>query len=56
MKKITNIGEIELRGDRLILHYVNGIVKLEFDITGVWHFCKEVYEYQKQPKQNGKWK
>ena len=49
MKKIPM--ELELRDDRLILHYSSFQgVKMEVDITGVWHFFKDYQEFLKEPK------
>lgn len=51
MKK-TTLAEIELRGDRLILIQKFGhmnLSEIEVDVTGVWHFFKEMQEYLKEP-------
>lgn len=43
--------ELELRGNRLIMHYQTfNAVKMEVDVTGVWHFFKDYMEYLKEPK------
>ena len=53
MKNETNYSNdknikaiIELRNNRLYLLHYKGMVKLEIDITPVWHFMKEALEFQ----------
>lgn len=43
--------EIELRGDRLFAISSHLGHKTELDITSVWHFCKEAFEYLKEPRE-----
>lgn len=41
------IAEISLEGDRLFLiHKRNGRETSSVDVTGVWHFLKEVYNHR----------
>lgn len=45
--------ELELRGNRLILHYDDfRNIKTEIDVTGVWHFFKDYQEFLKHPKED----
>lgn len=50
MNSNHKLGEIELRGSRLyLIKQMNGM-KVDVDVTPLWHFFKEVDDFTKNPK------
>lgn len=44
------LGILELREGRLFVKHNMGGATVEVDVTPVWHFFKEVSEFEKNPR------